>query len=206
MLQHPRFAPRHGDRQRPAIGHAKFDDVGAASLRTLDHDPVLAGYRLFFLPPFLTPSVVTAAPAALRLRRRGPYPRQTASPIFVERTEMNVACQNCGRVLKPCRSTARYCGGACRVAAQRKRDRGLAVERPRKLVGGLSRAFLALQAPSTIARGQNVADVTLTRFPKLDPRIVLDAKWPSMYRIRLPDGGLSDMLNLTRAKDALALS
>src|SRR5215813_12491338 len=91
-------------------------------------------------------------------------------------------------------------------SAQRKRDRGLAVERPRKLVGGLSRAFLALQAPSIIARGQNGADVTLTRFPKLDPRIVLDAKWPSMYRIRLPDGSLSDMLNLTRAKDALALS
>jgi hypothetical protein len=119
---------------------------------------------------------------------------------------MNVACQNCGRVLNPCRSTARYCGGACRVAAQRKRDRGLAVERPRKLVGGLSRAFLALQAPSTIARGQTGVDVTLTRFPKLDPRIVLDAKWPSMYRIRLPNGGLSDMLNLTRAKDALASS
>jgi hypothetical protein len=37
----------------------------------------------------------------------------------------------------------------------------------------------------------------------LDPRIVPDAKWPNMYRIRLPGGGLSDMVNLTRAKDAL---
>jgi hypothetical protein len=25
-----------------------------------------------------------------------------------------------------------------------------------------------------------------------------------MYRLRLPDGSLSDMINLTRAKDALA--
>jgi hypothetical protein len=26
-----------------------------------------------------------------------------------------------------------------------------------------------------------------------------------MYRLRLPDGSLSDMVNLTRARDALAL-
>jgi len=37
----------------------------------------------------------------------------------------------------------------------------------------------------------------------LDPRIVPDAKWPGMYRIRLPEGSLSDMANLTRIKDAL---
>src|SRR5215471_13308403 len=30
----------------------------------------------------------------------------------------------------------------------------------------------------------------------LDPRIVPDAKWPGIYRIRLPDGSLSDMANL----------
>jgi hypothetical protein len=33
--------------------------------------------------------------------------------------------------------------------------------------------------------------------------IVPDAKWPGMYRLRLPDGSLSVMVNLTRAKDAL---
>ena len=32
----------------------------------------------------------------------------------------------------------------------------------------------------------------------LDPRIVPDAKWPGMYRIRRPHGSLSDMPNLTR--------
>lgn len=45
-----------------------------------------------------------------------------------------------------------------------------------------------------------IESVTLTR---LDPRIVPDAKWPGMYRIRCPDGSLTDMVNLTRAKDAL---
>lgn len=35
-------------------------------------------------------------------------------------------------------------------------------------------------------------------------RIVPDAKYPGMYRLRIPDGSLSDIVNLTRAKDALA--
>jgi hypothetical protein len=33
--------------------------------------------------------------------------------------------------------------------------------------------------------------------------IVHHAKWPGMYRLSLPDGSLSVMVNLTRAKDAL---
>jgi hypothetical protein len=32
--------------------------------------------------------------------------------------------------------------------------------------------------------------------------IVPDAEWPEMYRVRRPDGTLTDMVNLTRAKDA----
>jgi hypothetical protein len=56
-----------------------------------------------------------------------------------------------------------------------------------------------------------VDDVTLTLqqpralkpTSKLDRRIVPDAKWLGMYRIRRPDGSLTDMVNLARAKDAL---
>jgi hypothetical protein len=29
-----------------------------------------------------------------------------------------------------------------------------------------------------------------------------DAQWPGMWRVRHPDGNLSDMVNLSRAKDA----
>jgi hypothetical protein len=32
--------------------------------------------------------------------------------------------------------------------------------------------------------------------------VVPDAKWPRMWRVRWPDGSLSDMVNLSRAKDA----
>jgi hypothetical protein len=37
----------------------------------------------------------------------------------------------------------------------------------------------------------------------LPPDIVPDAKWPGMYRLRLPNGRLSDLVNLTRAIDAV---
>jgi hypothetical protein len=52
------------------------------------------------------------------------------------------------------------------------------------------------------------ADVPLTghvsRASKPLPKgIVADAKYPGMYRLVLPDGTLTDMVNLTRAKDAL---
>jgi hypothetical protein len=36
------------------------------------------------------------------------------------------------------------------------------------------------------------------------PKLVPDATHPSMWRVRWPDGSLSDMTNLTRAKDAVA--
>jgi hypothetical protein len=32
--------------------------------------------------------------------------------------------------------------------------------------------------------------------------VIPDSEWPSMYRIRRPDGSLTDMANLTRARDA----
>ena len=32
--------------------------------------------------------------------------------------------------------------------------------------------------------------------------IIQDDKYPQMWRVKLPDGSISDMVNLTRAKDA----
>ena len=39
---------------------------------------------------------------------------------------------------------------------------------------------------------------------KRNPLVIVepDSKHTGMYRVRFPDGGLSDMVNLTRAKDA----
>ena len=33
-------------------------------------------------------------------------------------------------------------------------------------------------------------------------QVIPDPEWQYMYRVRLPDGHISDMVNLTRAKDA----
>ena len=44
--------------------------------------------------------------------------------------------------------------------------------------------------------------LSITR--NLGPRIAADEHWPGMYRVRLSDGSLSDMTNLTRTRDALA--
>jgi hypothetical protein len=35
-------------------------------------------------------------------------------------------------------------------------------------------------------------------------KIIRDAKWPNMYRIKWLDGVISDMANLTRCNDAVA--
>ena len=37
---------------------------------------------------------------------------------------------------------------------------------------------------------------------RLIGQVVPDGKYPRMWRVKRPDGSLSDMVNLTRAKDA----
>jgi hypothetical protein len=67
-------------------------------------------------------------------------------------------------------------------------------------------AVLSVTATIRTTEGQKPQSVTLTqpRKPsKFDPRIVSDPKWPGMYRIKRRDGSLTDMVSLTRAKEAL---
>jgi hypothetical protein len=117
---------------------------------------------------------------------------------------MSATCPACGSQFRPQRSTARYCGPRCRKATQRARDRGaplrVAATRPGVGVG----AALGVTTPVGMSEGQKPQSVTPRRKPlKLDPHIVPDPKWPGMYRIKRPDGSLSDMANLTRCRDAL---
>jgi hypothetical protein len=111
-------------------------------------------------------------------------------------------CARCGGLFTPRRATARYCGTACRVAAHRGTD--------------CNANSAAESAREAAPASQNGSEVHPTRSgPITTPAatkplsvtrgyaIVPDAKWPGMYRIRRPDGSLSDIANLTRAKDAL---
>jgi hypothetical protein len=119
-------------------------------------------------------------------------------------------CSHCGAEFKPLRRSARFCGTACRVAAHRKPDcnANSAADSP-------SEAPLASQNGSGVHRTRSELKTASTATKSLSvtrgfamasagaARIVPDAKWPGMYRIKRPDGSLTDMVNLTRARDAL---
>jgi len=115
-------------------------------------------------------------------------------------------CAACGVQFRLQRSTARFCSPRCRKAAQRVRDRGTPVSVAVKRPSVAADAFLSVTATVDISKGQKPQGATLRqpRKPsKTNPRIVADPKWPGMYRIKRPDGSLTDMVSLTRAKDAL---
>jgi len=90
-------------------------------------------------------------------------------------------CLPCGRPLPPAaRRHARFCSPAHRAAHHRS---SLANKIPRvRFLTGPGRDNPAAEAPVAI---------------------VPDTAFPGMYRLKRTDGTLSDMVNLTRAKDAL---
>jgi len=117
---------------------------------------------------------------------------------------MSATCSACGSQFRPQRSTARFCSSRCRVAAQRARGRGTPIRVAATRPSVATDAVLSVTVTIGMSEGQKSQGVTLRRKPlKLDPRIVPDPKWPGMYRIKRPDGSLSDMANLTRCRDAL---
>src|SRR5215831_20019235 len=95
----------------------------------------------------------------------------------------NRACEYCGGALPPAaRRHARFCSPAHRRAAHRA-DNG-------DSRGGHAR-FLAGVDVKKPAAAPYVA-------------IVADELFPGMHRLKRAEGTLSDLVNLTRAKDALA--
>jgi hypothetical protein len=82
---------------------------------------------------------------------------------------------------------AQYCSARCRKAASRERFR---------------RGRDAIKPPVLTPTPSAVTE--RSKLPTWGGYSVLpDKTYPGMYRIRKPDGTLSDMLNVTRAKDAL---
>jgi hypothetical protein len=85
-------------------------------------------------------------------------------------------CQQCGEPLQAAsRRHARFCSPAHRSAYHRS---------------------------STVGTRPRVPFLTGATCDK-SAAIVLDKRVPGMYRLKRADGSLSDMVNLTRAKDAL---
>ena len=113
---------------------------------------------------------------------------------------MSATCSACSLQFRPQRSTARFCSSRCRVAAQRARGRGTPIRVAATRPSVATDAVLSVTATVEMSEGQKPQSVTLRR---LDPRIIPDEHWPGMYRIKWRGGGLSDMVNYTRAADAL---
>ena len=102
------------------------------------------------------------------------------------------ACAFCGTSFAPQRSTARFCSSRCRTAAHRS-SHVCNAARARRATPGTLKPAPGISATSRLS---------VTR--DLGPRIVADEHWRGMYRLRLSNGSLTDMTNLTRARDALA--
>ena len=115
-----------------------------------------------------------------------------------------IACQACGREFYGKRSDARTCGDSCRQRLRRSRQRGnrtWSEARPADLsVTRYSGKAPVHRRARVTDKPARVADKPTSR--RLPPGVVPDANWPGMYRVRLSDGSLSDMVNLTRAKEA----
>src|SRR5215510_4948177 len=95
----------------------------------------------------------------------------------------NTMCHQCGKPLPAtARRHARFCSPAHRAAHHRS---SIAHRLPRvRFLRGAGRDNPAAMAPYVA--------------------IVPDTAFPGMYRLKRTDGTFSDMVNLTRAKDALA--
>jgi hypothetical protein len=110
-----------------------------------------------------------------------------------------VACSECGRAFTPRCSTARFCSSSCRLRRHR-------ASRPAMPARATENADVeSVSVSGHPHRRQNGIRETLTpsRSRPLPRGIVPHSNWPGMYRVKTADGTLSDMLNLTRARDLL---
>jgi hypothetical protein len=94
-----------------------------------------------------------------------------------------------------------YCSRSCQQKAYRWR-----VQASRKAVSGTTtHATVTPPKNAQCFQGPARAKNAHARPPFATPdgEIIADSKWPKMYRVKWRDGRLSDVVNYTRAKDAL---
>jgi hypothetical protein len=110
--------------------------------------------------------------------------------------------------------SSRYCSPKCRQSAWRTR-RDIRNEIPhrqrrirnaeRKKAGAAATLQASVTQHEIFQQFQRTGSPKKTGLgtPSLPPGLVTDERYPGMYRLRLPAGRLSDMVNLTRARDAI---
>jgi hypothetical protein len=109
----------------------------------------------------------------------------------------------------------RYCSDTCRKLASKTRRTPFKTPN----TGSVSEASMPDKAPqatrvlSTVTTAPNLVDLSAVSGAQKSGgaglqvtfggyTVVPSIDWPGMYRVRMPDGSLTDMANLTRARDA----
>ena len=148
---------------------------------------------------------VSQTPALITKNERMDHFGQPTS----EKQKQTIVCAICQRSFSRRRSTARFCSPRCRQRAHRRTDLS-PFNDPKSADGGTEgNDVKSTRGPCNSAAGT----ASRAERPTLDsntlpvtsaPRLVRDQTWPNMWRLSFPNGRLSVMTNLTRAKDALA--
>jgi hypothetical protein len=143
--------------------------------------------------------------------------------ILVARRDEPVTCAACGRKVQRRMRGQRYCSARCRENDRgrvRKAFLGHDTRAPttpvkkfneiNELETARTGSSTATRAPAALrGRSYDTGDLTWDgttlrqrRGGRVMATIVPDNTWPGTWRVRMPDGRLTDMVNLTRAKDA----
>jgi hypothetical protein len=115
-------------------------------------------------------------------------------------------CDACGRKFWPERRTRRFCSDSCRVNAHRAKPIGappvaLALQAP----NDTPQPEITHEAPPCNAKNAQPRALKKAKNYPGGVRVVPDETYPNMWRVRQPDGTLSDMVNRARAWDAARL-
>jgi hypothetical protein len=151
-----------------------------------------------------------------KTERSSPATRQCSRVGCKERYELVIrGGRNSGKAMVGRERTyhkgRRYSSATCRELASKARLQ----PSPRVPLEGRKRR-LATTPLSTVTSAPSSIDISMGYEEQKSGRarlqmdfggftVVPDPDWPMMYRVRKPDGRLTDMVNLTRARDAARL-
>jgi hypothetical protein len=179
------------------------------ALRSISHEPATtpASVSTCMLRETVRPQIFQSRPLAVDRPHQGQWPPEVAA-----------SCTHCGQAFErgayrnrhgrsgTIHERGRFCSSRCRSAARRasqiaRQQNAHAEPRDvRTLLEGPSEPFPAQSAPTPLE------PLLLDRSKRLPPGIVADATLPGMYRLVRPDGSLTDMTNLSRAREAIRKS
>ena len=128
----------------------------------------------------------------------------------------HLPCEVCRQFFSPRRTSARFCSSKCRQRAHRRASRLSLdeinahsqhnVDKSAQGPSGSAEVVGKPPPPVTQTAAHQPAVASNSSALSSTPYLVQDQRFPNMWRTAFPDGRHSNMVNITRAKDALALA